>query len=193
MDSAYVQALAHLGDVIRVLLMQPEVKEVSAYLLSGYNLKRPKEELEALCAGFEAFRDTVIPALLRVAPLSFSVVGDTASIEDERLREVSRSLELNVEGERRINLLIGYTAEWEMEEAPTRLSCGSSILDGLAVRTPVDVVIRTGGARTLSDFLPLQCGYAQLVFRDELWNDFGEDVLVSVVDRLRSLKPRYGE
>ena len=36
-----------------------------------------------------------------------------------------------------------------------------------------DLLIRTSGERRLSNFLLWQCAYSELVFRDELWPDFG--------------------
>ena len=42
---------------------------------------------------------------------------------------------------------------------------------------PVDLHIRTGGERRLSDFLLWECAYADLVFRERLWPDFGANDL----------------
>src|SRR5262249_35555868 len=42
------------------------------------------------------------------------------------------------------------------------------------IHAPVDLLIRTGGERRLSDFLLWECAYAELVFVDEYWPDFDE-------------------
>jgi len=42
------------------------------------------------------------------------------------------------------------------------------------VEAPVDLLIRTGGERRLSDFLLWECAYAELVFVDAYWPDFDE-------------------
>ena len=38
-----------------------------------------------------------------------------------------------------------------------------------------DLLIRTSGERRVSNYLLWQCAYSELVFRDELWPDFGRD------------------
>ena len=40
-----------------------------------------------------------------------------------------------------------------------------------------DLLIRTSGERRLSNYLLWQCAYSELVFRDELWPDFGRAAL----------------
>ena len=41
----------------------------------------------------------------------------------------------------------------------------------------MDLLIRTGEERRLSDFLLWECAYADLVFSERLWPDFGADDL----------------
>ena len=41
----------------------------------------------------------------------------------------------------------------------------------------MDLLIRTGEERWLSDFLLWECAYADLVFSERLWPDFGADDL----------------
>jgi undecaprenyl diphosphate synthase len=48
---------------------------------------------------------------------------------------------------------------------------------------PVDLLIRTGGERRLSDFLLWECAYAELYFVDMAWPDFtGADLQRAVAD-----------
>jgi len=42
----------------------------------------------------------------------------------------------------------------------------------LMVKEPIDLVIRTGGQRRLSNFMLYQASYAELYFTDTLWPDF---------------------
>ena len=45
----------------------------------------------------------------------------------------------------------------------------------------VDLLIRTGGEKRLSDFLLWECAYAELVFTERMWPDFGADDLAEAV------------
>lgn len=56
----------------------------------------------------------------------------------------------------------------------------------------VDLVIRTGGERRLSDFLLWECAYAELVFTPCLWPDFDEARLASAMERFARRERRFG-
>ena len=61
--------------------------------------------------------------------------------------------------------------------------------------TPVpelDLLIRTGGERRLSDFLLWEAAYAELVFSDTMWPDFGADGLSAAVREFHGRERRFG-
>ncbi|MGH7526857.1 MAG: undecaprenyl diphosphate synthase family protein, partial [Gemmatimonadales bacterium] len=61
--------------------------------------------------------------------------------------------------------------------------------------TPVpelDLLIRTGGERRLSDFLLWEAAYAELVFSDRMWPDFTAEDLASAVREFSSRERRFG-
>ncbi|HEY2870932.1 MAG TPA: isoprenyl transferase [Reyranella sp.] len=55
-----------------------------------------------------------------------------------------------------------------------------------------DLLIRTSGEQRISNFLLWQCAYAELVFVDTLWPDFGKDHLEQAVAEFRRRERRYG-
>ena len=57
---------------------------------------------------------------------------------------------------------------------------------------PVDLLIRTGGERRLSDFLLWECAYAELVFSDRLWPDFDDDDFDAALAEFARRDRRYG-
>jgi undecaprenyl diphosphate synthase len=57
---------------------------------------------------------------------------------------------------------------------------------------PVDLLIRTGGERRLSDFLLWESAYAELVFSRVLWPDFGPVELAAAVRDFRCRERRFG-
>ncbi|MGD2121242.1 MAG: polyprenyl diphosphate synthase, partial [Gemmatimonadota bacterium] len=56
----------------------------------------------------------------------------------------------------------------------------------------VDLLIRTGGERRLSDFLLWESAYAELVFMDKAWPDFTAQDLESAVREFSSRDRRFG-
>jgi undecaprenyl diphosphate synthase len=64
---------------------------------------------------------------------------------------------------------------------------------GVAGLPDVDLLIRTGGERRLSDFLLWECAYAELVFTDRMWPDFGAADLAAAVAEFHVRDRRFGE
>ncbi len=55
-----------------------------------------------------------------------------------------------------------------------------------------DLVIRTSGEQRLSNFLLWQSAYAELVFTDTYWPDFGENELRAALDEYTRRGRRFG-
>jgi undecaprenyl diphosphate synthase len=64
-------------------------------------------------------------------------------------------------------------------------------LDG-ALGPPVDLLIRTGGERRLSDFLLWECAYAEFEFSRRMWPDFDPGDLAGAVREFRQRQRRFG-
>ena len=57
---------------------------------------------------------------------------------------------------------------------------------------PVDVIVRTSGEQRLSNFLLWEAAYAELVFQNVLWPDYGREALADVVEQFRNRDRRFG-
>lgn len=68
------------------------------------------------------------------------------------------------------------------------LAAGLSTADG----PPVDVIVRTSGEQRLSNFLLWEAAYAELVYQDILWPDYGPQALADVVAQFRARERRFG-
>lgn len=163
------------------------VDEISIYLLSKANLRRSEAELEAISIAI----DQLLSGMLQLGP-SITAAGDLSLVRPELQAAVETAAATPPKMDRRTNLCIAYDPIDEVNAA-LRVSNGSDLFRYLWVRTHVDLVVRTGGAQTLSNFLPLQCAYARIVFRDELFNDLGVDQLVGSVQDHERRELLYGE
>ena len=65
-------------------------------------------------------------------------------------------------------------------------------LTGEPVHRDVDLLIRTGGEKRLSDFLLWECAYAELYFTDRLWPDFSAEDLATAVAAFNGRERRFG-
>src|SRR6185369_39941 len=55
-----------------------------------------------------------------------------------------------------------------------------------------DLLIRTSGEQRISNYLLWQCAYSELVFREELWPDFGRAALEQSLQEFEARKRRFG-
>ena len=56
----------------------------------------------------------------------------------------------------------------------------------------MDLLIRTSGEMRLSNFMPLQCAYAEFVFPKTLWPDFKLEDYHAAIAEYQSRQRRYG-
>jgi undecaprenyl diphosphate synthase len=63
----------------------------------------------------------------------------------------------------------------------------------VAVTPDVDLLIRTGGEKRLSDFLLWECAYAELYFVDSFWPDFDENAFARALDEYAKRERRFGQ
>ncbi|ALL13414.1 polyprenyl diphosphate synthase [Caulobacter henricii] len=66
-----------------------------------------------------------------------------------------------------------------------------SLLSTSAAPAP-DVIVRTSGEQRISNFLLWECAYAELVFQDVLWPDYGPEALSAAITEYRGRDRRYG-
>ena len=64
--------------------------------------------------------------------------------------------------------------------------------DGSVLLPPVDLLLRTGGERRLSDFLVWECAYAELLFIDALWPDVTASILDQAFADFAARDRRFG-
>ena len=81
-------------------------------------------------------------------------------------------------------------AAGETTEPLTEATFGAGL--STAGSPPVDLIVRTSGELRLSNFLLWEAAYAELVFQDILWPDYGPDALKQAVDEFRGRDRRFG-
>ncbi len=160
------------------------LSSVSIYMLSKLNLARTPADLQAVDIAESLFLETVVPAVRDRWSVTVRVAGNLDPVPT-RLREAAlRVHSSSPHLVRALFLCIGYDPYEELLHTQTSSPAWRSkedVLAALWVPQEIDLVIRTGGARTLSHFLPLQTGYARLVFLDQLFNDTTSEQFLDII------------
>lgn len=158
----------HPGLELYKLCKELGVEEISYYGFTVDNTKRPTEQrLSFTNACVEAVK------LLSHQDAELLVLGnaDSKMFPEELLPYTKRKT--FGKGGMKLNFLVNYSWEWDTGFAKNDLMGPLQSQDV----SRVDLVIRWGGRKRLSGFLPLQSVYADFYFIDDFWPDFKKDHL----------------
>ena len=180
-----------------------DVRSLAVYAFSTENWARPADEVESILELLDETIDRELPDLARQG-VRTRFFGRRDRVP-EALREKMAALEVETAPNDKLHLWIAfdYGGRGELVEAARSL-----VEDGvrpqdvseeaLAARLSApdlpdpDLVIRTSGEQRLSNFLLWQSAYAELVFTETYWPDFGEDELRAALDEYTRRGRRFG-
>jgi undecaprenyl diphosphate synthase len=179
------------------------IRSLAVYAFSTENWARPAEEIESIMELMDETIDRELPDLAKQG-VRTRFFGRRDRVP-EPLREKMATLEDATATNDRLHLWIAfdYGSRYELVEAARQLVAeGVRPQDvseeALAERLfapelpDPDLVIRTSGEQRLSNFLLWQSAYAELVFTDTYWPDFGADELRAALDEYARRGRRFG-
>ena len=172
------------------------VQELTVYSFSTENWSRPAEEVTGLMRMFSERLRTETPEL-RDEGVRMRFIGRREGVAPALLEQMDWAEEQTAAGDQ-ITLFVAfnYGGRAELLDAAERYTGGGedafrALLYAPDMHDP-DVVIRTSGEQRLSNYLLWQSAYAELIFRDELWPDFGRDALIASLDEFAARTRRFG-
>ena len=180
-----------------------EISSLAVYAFSTENWARPPDEVESIIELMDETIDRELPDLAKQGVRTrFFGRRDRIPVA---LQEKMPRLEVETAHLDTLQLWIAfdYGGRAELVEAmrriledgirPQDVSEDAIVARLYAPELPdPDLVIRTSGEQRISNFLLWQSAYAELVFDDTLWPDFGEERLRAAVDEYASRGRRFG-
>jgi undecaprenyl diphosphate synthase len=179
------------------------VESLAVYAFSTENWTRPADEVEALMEIFGETIERELPDLAKQGVRTrFIGRRDRAP---EALRQQMATLEAETAANDRLLLWIAfdYGGRAELVEAARRVIRSGLAADELDEEVLAahlyapdlpdpDLLIRTSGELRLSNFLLWQLAYAELVFVETLWPDFGAEDLRNALADYAGRRRRFG-
>jgi undecaprenyl diphosphate synthase len=179
------------------------VRSLAVYAFSTENWARPPDEVESIMELMDETIDRELPDLARQG-VRTRFVGRRDRVP-EALRAKMAALEEETAVNERLLLWIAfdYGSRAELVEAARKLVAEGVAPDDVSEEALAerlfapelpdpDLVIRTSGELRLSNFLLWQSAYAELVFTDTYWPDFGEAELRGALDEYARRGRRFG-
>jgi undecaprenyl diphosphate synthase len=173
------------------------VEELTVFSFSTENWSRSEEEVGGLMAMFGERIESETPELDEEG-VRMRFVGRREGLAPE-LVERMRWAEEKTAGNDRITLFVAfnYGGRAEIVDAARNFNGEGgeeqfrAHLYAPEMHDP-DLLIRTSGERRLSNYLLWQCAYSELVFRDELWPDFGREAFEECLREFGARSRRFG-
>ncbi|HEX7758817.1 MAG TPA: polyprenyl diphosphate synthase [Caulobacteraceae bacterium] len=188
--------------VRRIIEAAPDlgVTTLTLFAFSANNWKRPAVEVEGLMLLLDAYLRSDARRFVE-SGARLSLIGRRDRLPP-RLVQAIEEVEAASAGGRAIHIRIAIdyssretitraAAGWTAAVAPT-LNDLSRLIAGSSDAEAVDLMIRTGGEKRLSDFLLWECAYAELWFTDTLWPDFSDAEFAGAVRDFQARERRFG-
>ena len=182
------------------------VARLTLYAFSSDNWSRPGSEVQSIFWLLRAFL-RLEAERLRQRGVRLHVIGRRDRLAKAVLREIDRAESMTIAGS---CLHLCVAIDYSSRDAITRAAVGvtasllnegspsTDLLRPLLTRAlgaeggEVDLLIRSGGEKRLSDFLLWESAYAELLFTDRMWPEFDETDLAAALDEFNRRERRFG-
>jgi undecaprenyl diphosphate synthase len=183
------------------------IEWLTVFGFSTENWRRPASEVSELMTLLKSYVESDLARLEREG-VRVRVIGRRARLSPDILEVIERA-EAKTAHNSAFNLQVAfnYGGRADIVDAARRfaadVAAGRLPAEGLteeafdrylstAAGPPVDLIVRTSGERRLSNFLLWEAAYAELVFQDVLWPDYGPAELGAALEEFRARERRYG-
>ena len=184
-----------------------DLSSLTIYAFSTENWKRPKTEVNAIKKlVINAINDQVPELKEQRVRLKF--FGHTDDFGKKVIDKIGYAEEQTFTKDRKLdlNVALGYGGKQDIVDITRKIT--SSVLAKQikledinekvihnASSVPVeeiDLLIRTGGDKRISNFLLYQIAYAEIMFIDKYWPDFNKKDFLRCINNFKNIKRRFG-
>lgn len=183
------------------------IEVLTLYAFSTENWSRPADEVRDLMGLLRHFIQKDI-AELAANGVRLKLIGDFSVLAPDLVEMIEEAIDKTAGNSRTVlAIALNYGSRREITNAVRRLTerakaddLDPATIDEAMIEAeldtadlpPPDLLIRTSGEQRLSNFLLWQLAYAELVFTETLWPDFGKDELAAAIAVFGLRHRRYG-
>ncbi len=199
---------AGIASVRRVVEHAPDlgIRCLTLYAFSSDNWRRPASEVDSIFWLLRAYL-RLETEKLRQNRIRLEIIGRRDRLPTLLLREIAAAETATAGGHRlHLRIAVDYSARdaitraaavagslFAADEAPSADRLGRRLAETLIAESgEVDLLIRTGGEKRLSDFLLWESAYAELLFTDRMWPDFDAVDLDAALAEFNRRERRFG-
>lgn len=196
-------------EIIQNLALQQKssgLETVTVFAFSKENQNRPPKEVLALM-NLLAHSIQSRMSYFVLNRIRLYVIGDRSQLGSELAKVIEAAEQATADGDG-LNLVISinYSGQWDILQAAHKTAIDSADKKSSCAFVPrefeanlstvrfgpVDLLIRTGGERRISNFLLWQIAYAEIYFEEKLWPDYTFNDLHRVIEEFHNSERRFG-
>lgn len=198
-------------EALRAIIKESDalgIEALTIYAFSTENWLRPKEEVGALMGLLLQYFASEIDELHRKR-VCIRILGDVEGLPEAQRRAVLNAMERTRANDGlKLNIALNYGGRAEILRAAKAMAERAQ-KEGISLENmteadferelytaglpDVDLLIRTSGEMRLSNFLPWQTSYAEMIFNDTLWPDYDEKEFRADILRYMKRDRRFGK
>jgi undecaprenyl diphosphate synthase len=175
-----------------------EIERLTLYAFSTENWKRPRLEVEFLMKLLDNYLKRELESYL-ANNVRFEPIGDIRAFSKSLQKTIAMVEKKTAHCDGLVqSLALNYGSHDEILRAVNSLKKAEESItqemlsNALDCKHDVDILIRTGGDKRLSNFLLWQAAYAELFFIDTLWPDFSTKDLEKIIKKFKKVERRFG-
>lgn len=187
-------------------LLKIKIPYVSLYAFSTENWRRPRTEVTALFSLLDEFIKTRL-AKLMANGVRIVTSGDISRLPKKTRDLLSDAIKKTARGKKlTANFCLNYGARDEIHRAAVKFAEAERGQKTIRIPTEkqfrkllwlpdmpdIDLLVRTAGELRLSNFMLYQAAYAELVFTDKTWPDFGDADVDAAIAEFGRRKRKFG-
>ena len=177
------------------------IKYLTLYAFSTENWKRPEGEVTFLMKLMDRYLKNELSLFLD-NNVRFETIGEISKLPQSLQERIKYTKEKTAHFSGLTQILaVNYGSKNEIVRAVNRAVAEKKMVNedsfdqllDTAGTDPVDILIRTGGEKRLSNYLLWQAAYSELYFTDTLWPDFHVEDLDKIIEDFHKVKRRFGD
>ena len=198
-------------EVVRAIVeesVRQKIDSLTLYAFSSENWSRPKAEVAAIKQLVIKAIEEQVPELIeqKVKLKFFGHIGDFGKKIIKKINEAENNT-FSENPSLQLNVALGYGGRQDIvdltKEISLRVQQGKIQLSDInedlineyscSPVSDIDLLIRTGGDKRISNFLLYQVAYSEILFVDKYWPDFSKEDFIKCIENFKKVSRRFGK
>ena len=198
-------------EIVRVIVeesVKQEISSLTLYAFSSENWSRPKPEVDAIKKLVIKAIDEQVPDLIK-QKVKLNFFGNLHDFGEKILSKIkdAENTTSNQKSVLDLNVALGYGGRQDIvnisKEIAQKVISKNITIDQIdedliaeissCPISEIDLLIRTGGYRRISNFLLYQLAYTQINFVDKYWPDFQREDFIECLENFKKVSRRFGK